>query len=161
MAGITLLGRNDVRRRLFLRIYSQISAAVAGGAVVGSERTTCSGMGHDRRRKRRVVLVAAIALRVGGYVIDGSAERSRSVVATRATPRSGRICSGVIEHHRCPSRCRFMARIALGDRRNMGWSLGLGVDREVNPAMARRTKACRAAVVHGRGCPCNESTRVA
>lgn len=158
---VALLGGDDVRRRLFLRIYRQICTTMAGRTIIERNRAGGSRMRHDRRRKRRIVLVAAIALRIGGYVIDGSAERSRSVVATRAAPRGGRICSGVIECNRCPSRCRFMARIALGGRRNVGWSLGLGVDREVNTAMAGRTKARRSAVVHGSGCPCNEPARVA
>jgi len=151
MADIALHRRGDVGGRLGKRALTAdgdvsttvTSRALSGGAVVTHHR------GTECREVRVAVVAGTCGRDVGGRLGQAAAAAlvagGTGVVADDY--RGGGQC--VVEGGRCPGGGRLVACIALLRRGNVGSGLGLGVLAGVGAAMAGRTLAGQAGVVHG------------
>ena len=145
MAGIAPGCRLDVDQRLAQGVGKIVAATVAGGALPGR-----SCMTHLRWPEGREIGMTAIALRTGRNVIDRLAERRAAVVAGRTIPgRAGLV--GIL--HQRPAVGRGVAAVTLGGGADMGKRLGQCIAVDIGAAMADRTLALQAVVIHHRRRP--------
>lgn len=153
MANVTGLSRRYMGHILGLGIGGNVGTIMAARAVAGCRWSGCQGMTHNRRGKRRVILVTSVTLRRCGYMVGRLAKRIGTVMAGRAAPGCSRNCCGVIINTCRPGYGRVVAGIALSRRRNMSGRFGLRVLGEIGATVAGRTLAGQSGMVHHRRRP--------
>jgi len=141
MAGIALCRGTDVRCRLGLGIDRQVAAAMAGSALAGGAAVVHLGRGEGN-----IVLVAAIAGLGSRNMRRILAQCVGTVMAAGTSPGHH---AAVAVGGRFPDR-RPVAGIARLAGRNVGWRLGLGIERGVGAAMAAGALTGGTGVIHRR-----------
>lgn len=97
MAGVTGLRGRNMGCRLGLCIEDNISAAVAGRAITGGNRTGRAAMVHHPGRKRHEAGVTGITLSSCWNVAARLTQRIGTIVTTGAATRGGRVCCCMVK----------------------------------------------------------------